>query len=41
VRYVHSCFLLFEHDHLTLEEAAWLGGFAGSDAPMEPVSPLG
>jgi hypothetical protein len=34
-------FLLFEHDHLTLEEAAWLGGFAGSDAPMEPVSPLG
>ncbi len=34
-------FLLFEHGHLTHDEAAWLGGYDGRNAPMNPVSPTG
>lgn len=33
-------FLLFEFDHLTEDEAAWLSGFEGDGAPMNPVSPI-
>ena len=34
-------FLMFEHGHLTLDEATWLAGYEGVDAPMQPRSPLG
>ncbi|MGD9999423.1 MAG: hypothetical protein AB7U39_21090 [Ilumatobacteraceae bacterium] len=34
-------FLMFEHGHLTLDETAWLSGYEGVGAPMQPRSPLG
>lgn len=34
-------FLLYEVDALTEDEAAWLAGYCGVDAPMSPQSPLG
>ena len=34
-------FLLFEHGHLTHDEAAWLSGYDGQNAPMNPISPTG
>jgi hypothetical protein len=33
-------FLMFEHNHLSLDETAWLAGYEGIDAPMRAVSPL-
>ena len=33
-------FLLHEVDALTEDEAAWLAGYCGTDAPMPPQSPL-
>ena len=33
-------FLMFEHDHLSLDETAWLAGYEGIDAPKTAVSPL-
>ena len=32
-------FLLYEHGHLTVDEAAWLGGYEGKDPPMTVTSP--
>jgi hypothetical protein len=32
-------FLMFEHGHLTIDEATWLAGYEGIDAPMQPRSP--
>lgn len=34
-------FVLYEADALTIDEAAWLAGYCGADAPMSPQSPLG
>lgn len=34
-------FLMFEHGYLTLDETAWLSGYEGVGAPMQPRSPLG
>ena len=34
-------FLLFENGHLTHDETAWLSGYEGVGAPMQPRSPLG
>ena len=34
-------FLMFEQGHLTLDETAWLSGYEGVGAPMQPQSPLG
>jgi len=34
-------FLMFENGHLTHDETAWLSGYEGVGAPMQPRSPLG
>ena len=34
-------FVMFENGHLTLDETAWLAGFEGVGAPMQPRSPIG
>jgi len=34
-------FLMFEHGYLTHDETAWLSGYEGVGAPMQPGSPLG
>jgi hypothetical protein len=34
-------FVLYEHGFLTLDETAWLAGYAAADAPRRPISPEG